>query len=141
MARKTVWNASKGTFEYVDDEPEKKVEEGHRSVSVGVPGMSADSDPVRMDFSNKPKPQERMMLMKKIPKEGEKDVIFKTSSLRTIQFSDKNTGTVLAYISGYGLDINFNMSELKSVEKIEELLEGMKSVFRNIITNKAINPG
>jgi hypothetical protein len=103
--------------------------------------MSADSEPVRMDFSNKPKPQERMMLMKKIPKEGEKDVIFKTSSLRTIQFSDKNTGTVLAYISGYGLDINFNMSELKSVEKIEELLEGMKSVFRNIITNKAINPG
>lgn len=140
MARKTVWNSSKGTFETVEDKPEKPLEDGRMVVSANAPGVLSDTGAVKLDLSKKKEPERRMMLVNSKPKENDKDVVFKTSSLRTIQFSDKNTGTVLAYISGYGLDINFNMSALKSVEKIEELLEGMKAVFRNIITNKAINP-
>lgn len=49
------------------------------------------------------------------------------------QITDEKTGKVLAYIGGYGLAFNFNMEELRTMERIEQCLEGLKKLFRHKI--------
>lgn len=49
------------------------------------------------------------------------------------QITDEKTGKVLAYIGGYALAFNFNMSELRSMEKIEQCLQGIVKLFRHKI--------
>lgn len=49
------------------------------------------------------------------------------------QITDEKTGKVLAYIGGYGLAFNFNMAELRTMERIEQCLEGLKKLFRHKI--------
>lgn len=49
------------------------------------------------------------------------------------QITDEKTGKVLAYIGGYALAFNFNMSELRSMEKIEQCLQGIVKLLRHKI--------
>lgn len=49
------------------------------------------------------------------------------------QITDEKTGKVLAYIGGYGLAFNFNMAELKTMERIEQCLQGLVKLFRHKI--------
>lgn len=49
------------------------------------------------------------------------------------QISDEKTGKVLAYIGGYALQINFNMAELNTMERIEQCLQGIVKLFRHKI--------
>lgn len=49
------------------------------------------------------------------------------------QIADEKTGKILAYIGGYGLQINFNMAELRTMEKIEQCLQGLTKLFRHYI--------
>lgn len=49
------------------------------------------------------------------------------------QITDEKTGKVLAYIGGYALAFNFNMSELRSMEKIEQCLQGVTKLLRHKI--------
>lgn len=60
------------------------------------------------------------------------------SDMTVFQILDENTGRVMAYISGYALDINFNLGELKSVESIEQLINGIGKLFRKIILDKIV---
>ena len=70
----------------------------------------------------------------------ENTVMFRERSDLTIfQITDESTGMVLAYISGYALDINFNVGELRSVERVEQLIEGIGKLFRNIVMEKILN--
>ena len=55
------------------------------------------------------------------------------------QIIDKDTGVVLAYIGGYALDFSFNTKKLNSTSKIEQCLEGIKKLFREIIVDKILN--
>lgn len=57
------------------------------------------------------------------------------------QIVDEKTGKVLALISGYALQINFNMTELNTLERIEECLQGIVKLFRHKIMTQAINKG
>lgn len=57
------------------------------------------------------------------------------------QIIDDTTGKVLATISGYALKINFNRTELNSVEKIEQCLQGIMKLFRHQIVSQALNEG
>jgi hypothetical protein len=61
------------------------------------------------------------------------------SDLSIVQIVDNDTRTVLGYIAGYALDMEFNMKELNSVEQIEKFLDGMKKAFRQIILEKTLN--
>lgn len=54
------------------------------------------------------------------------------------QITDERTGKVLAYIGGYALQINFNMSELRTMEKIEQCLQGIVKLFRHKIMNQTL---
>lgn len=49
------------------------------------------------------------------------------------QIVDEKTGKPLAYIGGYALQINFNMSELTSMERIDQCLNGIVKLFRHKI--------
>ncbi len=71
----------------------------------------------------------------------ENEVSFREKSdLSVLQITDYDTHKVMGYIAGYGLDINFNMEELNSVDRVEQFLEGLKKAFRSIILEKALSP-
>lgn len=55
------------------------------------------------------------------------------------QIVDERTNKPLAYIGGYALQINFDMSELKSMERIEQCLNGLTKLFRKFIMDQAVN--
>lgn len=55
------------------------------------------------------------------------------------QITDEKTGKVLAYIGGYALQINFNMAELKTMERIEQCLQGMVKLFRHKIMTQTLD--
>ncbi len=61
------------------------------------------------------------------------------SDLTVFQILDEQSGAVLGYISGYALDINFNMKELRSTERVEQFLNGLQKMFREIILEKAFS--
>lgn len=65
---------------------------------------------------------------------------FRESSDYTIvQVVDERTRKPMMIIGGYALDIKFNMAELRSTEKIEQLLGGLMSMFRKMILDQALN--
>lgn len=55
------------------------------------------------------------------------------------QITEEKTGKVLAYIGGYALQINFNMAELKTMERIEQCLQGIVKLFRHKIMTQTLN--
>ncbi len=70
---------------------------------------------------------------------NEREIKFREKSdLTVVQITDYDTNRVMGYIAGYGLDINFNMDELNSVDKVEQFLDGLKKAFRCIILEKAL---
>lgn len=54
------------------------------------------------------------------------------------QIADEKTGKILAMIGGYALQINFNMAELTTLERIEECLQGLVKLFRHKLMTQAI---
>lgn len=52
------------------------------------------------------------------------------------QISDEKSGKILAYIGGYALQINFNMAELNTMERIDQCLQGIVKLFRHQIMNQ-----
>ena len=60
------------------------------------------------------------------------------SDLTIMQIIDEENREVMGYISGYALDIKFNLDELNSVEKIEQFINGLGNVFRKIIIDSAL---
>ncbi len=64
----------------------------------------------------------------------EQTVTFKMLSDRSIMEVRSEAANVsVAEISGYGLQVKFNMQYINSVDDIENLLEGMKTLFRKMI--------
>lgn len=54
------------------------------------------------------------------------------------QITDERTGKVLGFIGGYALQINFNMVELNTMEKIEQCLQGLTKLFRHKIMTQTL---
>lgn len=66
-------------------------------------------------------------------------VQFKVNSDRIVrEVINADTKQVLVHISGYDLQINFNMQYLKSVEDIEAACSGISQLFRDIIMEKLL---
>lgn len=61
------------------------------------------------------------------------------SDYTIVQIIDEKTRKPMMIIGGYALDIKFNMAELRSTEKIEQLLGGLTSMFRKMILEQALN--
>lgn len=66
-------------------------------------------------------------------------VQFKTISDRIVrEVINADTRQVLVHISGYDLQINFNMQYLKSVEDVEAACSGIAQLFRDMIMEKLL---
>lgn len=66
-------------------------------------------------------------------------VQFKVNSDRIIrEVINADTKQVLVHISGYDLQINFNMQYLKSIEDVEAACSGISQLFRDTIMEKLL---
>jgi len=110
-------------------------------------GKKADNDDVQKKVgpASVPVIKSGRSLMKNVPTDkpnvlvNEREIKFREKSdLSVVQITDYDTNRVMGYIAGYGLDINFNMEELNSVDRVEQFLEGLKKAFRSVILEKAL---
>lgn len=110
-------------------------------------GKQADNDGVQQKKGPATVPviKSGRSLMKDVPTDkpnvtiNEREVKFREKSdLTVVQITDYDTHRVMGYIAGYALDINFNMEELNSMDRVEQFLEGLKKAFRSVILEKAL---
>ena len=74
-----------------------------------------------------------------LPEVDEPEVTFKLISGRDIMnVENGDTHEILIEISGYDLQINFNMHHLKSVEEIDAACRGVADLFRETIMEKLL---
>ena len=70
---------------------------------------------------------------------NEPEVKFKlVSDKKVMNIVNADINEVLVEISGYDLQITFNMQYLKSVEDIEAACSGIADLFRDTITEKLL---
>lgn len=73
-------------------------------------------------------------LKEALSKVPEQTVTFKLLSDRSVMEVRSEVANVsVAEISGYDLQVKFNMQYINSVDDIENLLEGMKMLFRKML--------
>lgn len=73
------------------------------------------------------------------PQIDEAEVRFKLISDRTVlNIINQDIQEPLVEISGYDLQINFNMQYLKSVEDIDAACKGLSDLFREVIMEKLL---
>ncbi len=66
-------------------------------------------------------------------------VKFRVNSDRIVrEVINEEINQVLVHISGYDLQINFNMQFLKSVEDVEAACNGLSQLFRDMIMEKLL---
>lgn len=70
----------------------------------------------------------------------EPEVVFKAYSDKRVFAVQTETGRTLLEISGYDLKAGFDTSLLKSVEDVENMLEGVKDLFRRLVMEELLNP-
>lgn len=74
-----------------------------------------------------------------LPGVDEPEVRFKIISERDIMnVENADTHEKLVEISGYDLQINFNLQHLRSVEEIEAACKGISDLFREAIVEKLL---
>lgn len=70
----------------------------------------------------------------KRPQENEPKVMFRSITDRDVfRIVNQETDKTLVEISGYDLQINFNMEYLNSVQDIEAASQGLKDMFKEIM--------
>lgn len=69
----------------------------------------------------------------------EPKVEFRSISDRSVfNVINEDTGVVLVEISGYDLQINFNMEHINSVEEVEAAVSGLGELFRQSILEELL---
>ena len=75
-----------------------------------------------------------------VPSIPEQMVSFRMLSDRSImEVRSEKANVTVAEISGYDLQIKYNMQYINSVEDIENLLEGMKMLFRKMLISQIMD--
>lgn len=83
-------------------------------------------------------------LQKQNEKSNDGETIYKfraVSDLTSFQVVDERTRKPMMIISGYALSMRFNMAELRSSAKVEQLLQGLSDMFRKMIIEQSLNEG
>lgn len=69
----------------------------------------------------------------------EPNVIFKAyTDMIRFEIKEKESENIMCVISGYDLDIDFNMDAIKSADDVETCISGLSSLFRDYIMEKLI---
>lgn len=69
----------------------------------------------------------------KDPSEYLPSVQFKGTERTTWAVKTSDGSKTIFEISGYGLEINLNRDLLRSIDDVEDMLEGLKELFRKLI--------
>ena len=122
---KFVFDNESGTFKAeVNTSPRQMVKDNR------VTPLQNNIEEVKMDLSTH-KPNVNL---------NEPIVQFRQNTDYTIfQVTEERTKKPMMVIGGYGLEIKFNIAELRSTERIEQLLGGLTTMFRKIILEQALN--
>lgn len=73
------------------------------------------------------------------PMENEPKVVFRAMSDRDVlRIYNEETDQTLAEVSGYDLEINFNMQFINSIQDVEAALEGIKELFRQSLMKQML---
>lgn len=71
---------------------------------------------------------------------GEPTIQFRQNTDYTVfQVIEERSKKPMMIIGGYGLEIKFNIAELRSTERIEQLLGGLTTMFRKLILEQALS--
>lgn len=68
-----------------------------------------------------------------------KETFRRMTDLSVFQIVDKSTGKVMGIISGYALQIKFNLEAITETADVEQCAEGMKKLFYNIIMDQILS--
>ncbi len=121
---KFVFDANTGTLE-----PEKE-SVAKTSASSAMPKMGSEA--VSLDL-NAHRPDTNP---------DEPIIGFRQNTDYTIfQVTEERSRKTLMVIGGYGLEIKFNVAELRSTERIEQLLGGLNTLFRKLILEQVLSKG
>lgn len=84
--------------------------------------------------------EENVISNDQIPPVQEPEVKFKAISERDVYkvVSEKNKDLTLIEITGYGLQINFNMEYLRSLEDVNAAGDAIGTMFKEIILEKLL---
>lgn len=123
----------------IDVEEKKGGMEGATRSVVGA-ASSPSSVPLIQNGKKAPDEEQKKIRVKppvqQIPQgEGK---MFTEADKKTMQVVDEKSGVPLFYISGYDLDISFNLSEIRSVADVEQCVAGIAKMFRGIIMDLAV---
>lgn len=61
------------------------------------------------------------------------------TDLSVFQIVDKSNGKIMGIISGYALQIKFNLEAITETADVEQCAEGMKKLFYNIIMDQILS--
>ena len=120
------FNPIKGVMEL--DIPGQRIAEESMK-SEGVSNMPSDS---MQSVELKPEQTVNVAINEGIVQFREK------SDYTIFQFVEPKTQSILGYIGGYALDFSFNLDKIKSTERLEQLLEGIKGVYRKMISDQIL---
>lgn len=122
---KFIFDKESGTLKPVKDMDESILSLDKRVIS----NVKSENDEVSIDLNtNKPNITDENIIQ------------FRENSDYTIfQITNDKTRKIMMIIAGYGLEIKFNMAELRTTENIEQLLNGLTSMFRKMILEQALN--
>ena len=92
---------------------------------------------------SKPLPIHESQVRAKAEKsEDGEELVYKfraSSDLTSFQVIDEQTRKPMMVISGYALSMKFNMAELRSSSKVEQLLSGLTEMFRKMIIEQSLS--
>lgn len=122
---KFIFDKESGTLKPVKDKDELTLSLDKRAIS----NAKSENDEISIDLNtNKPNIVDENIIQ------------FRENSDYTIfQITNDKTRKIMMIIAGYGLEIKFNMTELRTTENIEQLLNGLTSMFRKMILEQALN--
>lgn len=98
----------------------------------------------KADEPKKPLPVSSPQPQKQTEKNEDGETIYKfraVNDLTSFQVVDEQTRKPMMVISGYALSMRFNMAELRSSVKVEQLLQGLSDMFRKMIIEQSLNEG
>jgi hypothetical protein len=99
---------------------------------------------VPLDPAPQPSKTEEVSIDLRTPKPNvnldEPIIQFRQNTDYTIfQVIEERSRKPMMIIGGYGLEIKFNIAELRSTERIEQLLGGLTTMFRKMILEQALS--
>ena len=121
---KFVFDSTTGTLKPESNDVQKE------HSTIPQPATTDDTEVVSLDLKTH-KPNVNL---------NEPIIHFRQNTDYTIfQVVEERTKKPMMIIGGYGLEIKFNIAELRSTERIEQLLGGLTTMFRKLILEQALS--